>query len=56
MRVVLVSEKGVALQPDEESKLYYIDNLDDIMQLETDQRLFQYEPHVHYEHEPQSSE
>jgi hypothetical protein len=52
MRVALVTAKGVVLQLDGENKLHFIDNLDDIIQFEIDQRLFQYEPHFHYEHEP----
>lgn len=52
MRVVAVTESIVTLQNDEGNKLYVVNNLNDVIQFEIDQRLFQYEPHFHYYHEP----
>lgn len=55
MRVVLVVEEGVTFEDEKESKLLSIKNLNDIMQFELDQPLFQYEPHYHYEVQPSTN-
>jgi hypothetical protein len=49
MRVVLVIDEGVTLEDEKEGKLFIINNLNDVMQFELDQSLFQYEPHYHYD-------
>ena len=52
MRVVLVIDERVTLEDEKEGKLFIIKNLNDVMQFELDQRLFQYEPHHHYDLQP----
>lgn len=52
MDVILVTETGVILLNQEENNFYCIKNLNDVMQFEIDQKLFQYEPHFHYYLDP----
>jgi hypothetical protein len=48
VRVVQLTEKGVALNDERVNKLLFIQDLKDIVQFELDQAFQQYQPHFHY--------
>ena len=52
MRVLHVTDDGVALQDEVSKKLVIIQDLSQVMQFELDQTYQQYQPHLHYSVEP----
>jgi len=52
MRVLHVTEKGVALNDEQSKKLIIIEDLSQVMQFELDKAFQQYQPHFHYSVEP----
>jgi hypothetical protein len=48
VRIVKLTEKGVALNDERLNKLIFIQDLKDVMQFELDQAFQQYQPHFHY--------
>jgi hypothetical protein len=48
LRIVKVTEKGVALNDEHTNKLMFIRDLKHVMQFELDKAFQQYQPHFHY--------
>lgn len=47
-RIVLLTEKGVAIEDEQSQKLLIIEDLDKVMQFELDSTFQYYEPNYHY--------
>jgi hypothetical protein len=52
VRVVRVTEKGVALNDELLNKLIFVQDLNNVVQFELDQAFQQYQPHFHYPVDP----
>lgn len=52
MRVIKLTESGVALNDERSNKLIFIQDLTKVMQFELDNAFQQYQPHCHYTVDP----
>lgn len=51
-RVVQIGEKGIVLNDEQSNKMIIIHQLNNVMQFELDRAFQQYEPHFHYNVDP----